>query len=522
MRSVHGWSGTLTICVGTLLAGCSDYAPRRNTPEPMLTPERAEEFGYEFQVMLMDARQSGRSRMLYASQDGLVHVYGHDAIDASSAGESLVFDITHDAGEQWSALAVFNGTSIAPTSTTSSSDKRSTRVFFPTEALKSVAQDGYLDIDFSVPNGRIERVEVPVAGIGPRVAIDGVRTIVVPTDPAKLTEFRDKHFHWTISNPQQQLITIALDQGDLAAAETPSRSPGEKNLNESIEKTVDFSKCGKDLEQAGEYRIVVRDMNAKIISTFPVGVRRGSDETGGWISAFCTIEDALSAEKDFGTTFAKSFYCVEVTINNRYDKPITVPAASLRLTIDFVSRLSAPEGSLPIDYLRRLEWARNSKEYLVEYMGSTYVVFNAPRTPMNFTAILSVFEFDKRHDPKQVFINILRGAGVIATAVPTFTPVGPSYLPIVNFINSPVATTLSEFLLADLVAHLAYLNANALHDSVTVPPHGSVAKYVFFPRGDIFGAWGLDLPMRIMSLRQERQVALEGVVQIEQQQAEVK
>jgi hypothetical protein len=104
---------------------------------------------------------------------------------------------------------------------------------------------------------------------------------------------------------------------------------------------------------------------------------------------------------------------------------------------------------------------------------------------------------------------------VLASAAGVFTT-GADYAKVVSFIQGPVTAGLAEYLLQDLIAHLGYLNANALHDSTTVPRFGSVSKYVFFPRGDIPGVWGLEMPVRIMTVQQES-LALEGIIQVEEE-----
>jgi hypothetical protein len=492
-----------------------------------LNPQQAEQFGYEFQRMIIDAKDSGRESLVYASPDEALRVYGPSRIDAGSVGDSVVFRVLHPSSSPWTVDATLDGETVeARIVNARGVSTVSETLRLNTAAVRKASADGFLVLTFQ-SKARVERIAIPVNGVGPRVAVDGPHLIYLPRDVTKLPDYRGRTFTWRVSNPAKRDITVALDEAPQSlgtARGSADSSPGSRLVLSSSQSTptlVEYSAMGAALDKPGEYRIVVRDQNARAIATLPVSVRNEPLETEGSISASCTVQDTYSVEKNFGVTFAKAFYCIQVVMYNTYDKPVTVTASSLRLPIDFVIKLEPQPGSVSLDYVRRLDWARKRQEYLIDYNGQVYVVFNSPRTPMNFTAVLNVFEFNKDHDPSQVFINILKGAGVVAAAVPAFSSVGSSYSPIVSFIQGPVTATLEDLLLHDLVTHLNFLNANALHDSVTIPAREQVEKYVFFPRSDIFGAWGLDLPMRVMALKQERTVQLEGTVQVVQQRAEV-
>ena len=98
---------------------------------------------------------------------------------------------------------------------------------------------------------------------------------------------------------------------------------------------------------------------------------------------------------------------------------------------------------------------------------------------------------------------------------------GEDYAQIVAFFAGPFTETVAEALLRDLVKSLEFINANAMKETITIPPNSTVAHYVFYPRGDIYGVWGLDLPVRLVRVLEEKDVRLEAVVRTESEAAVV-
>jgi hypothetical protein len=519
-------ASVLIVCV-LCLTGCG--LETQTSPTPMLNAKQAEEFGYEFQRMLMDVKESGNRVLVLSDNRANLHVYGPATIDAVSGGP-FSWTVLHGSGEEWAIAAYWRG---KPLTVAKQSDLPAgqTTISVDIPDLANQLGNDSLVVTLTQAGRREYRFAVRVTGLGPGVGIDGRSIVLVPrADPndstksaSRLADFRNEEYKWTISNPRKQTITAALTTGEQKQPAS-NQPPGSKamGVTNNTPITSEVKANGRDFEVPGTYQIVVRDADAKVVAAKAVESKLEPKAKDGWIRATFTMEDQLTSEKNFGNTFAKCFYCIQVSMTNGYEKPVTIQSASIQLPIDFVSRLTPASGAIGIDEMRRITRAIDTKEYLIEYAGSTYVVFNSKRSPMNFTAILSAFEFDRRHDPRQVFIDMLRAAGVIAAAVPAFASTGSSYSPIVSFIQGPVTETLANALLSDLVAHLNYINANAMHDSVSLEALGSANKYVFFPRGDIFGAWGLELPMRIMALKQEQAAELSGTVQVEQQTAEVK
>ncbi len=103
-------------------------------------------------------------------------------------------------------------------------------------------------------------------------------------------------------------------------------------------------------------------------------------------------------------------------------------------------------------------------------------------------------------------VNWLRTTGAVASSAAVFVS-GSDYSKVVSFIQGPATEAIAKHLLADLIEHLGYLNENGLHESVTLGGNETLEKYVFLPGGDVYGMWGLEVPIRIMSLYTENGVA---------------
>lgn len=240
----------------------------------------------------------------------------------------------------------------------------------------------------------------------------------------------------------------------------------------------------------------------------------------GSAGATFQIEDDLNARKHFGDTFSKAFFCIKVFITNDYGYPLQVNSASINLFIDYIMRLKEPKNPKVYDLMKYNDYEFNLTDMIIKYKGKTYVIWTEERVPMNFSAILNTFEFDKRHDKNNIIIELLRSAGVIAGGVSGFN-VGGDYDKISSFIQGPVTGELAKHLLADLIAHLGFLNDYALHETVIIPAESSVARYVFLPRGDITGKFGLELPVRIMGIVDESPF-ITGFLQLSQEKQEFK
>lgn len=470
-------------------------------PQPML--EKDDVKGFNYALTVFDVRQAARehSPQIEMLQDGaMIEFLGPRAIDTSTDVD-LVWDIIY-AGEI-TVLAEGLDLGILRADTSRKGRTRITIAKKDMPAIENLEEEElrlhlYEGTDAAGLGKKLGTITVPISFIPAKISIDGPSVI--------LTESEIDSYSWTVFHPGGPVV-ITIDGAasspeavSTTGAKTTVISLGRTDISETDAITINVYD-GKDEQRAEP--VFDREV--------PVGALKGR------ISGKFQIEDQLVAEKHFGSTFARTFFCVKVTIENTFDKPVRVHHGSITLEVRYVARMKKGQTTEDLEPFLVDMWYDVEDESLIKYGGDTYVIWTRDRMPMNFSDILNVFEFDQRHDPRNVFINLLRSAGIIASAAGTFG-VGADYDKIVSFIQGPVTETLAEFLLADLIAHLGYLNDHALHDSTTVAPNEDVSKYVFFPRGDIIGVWGLELPVRVMTVRQGIDVKLHGTVQVKQVQ----
>ena len=457
-------------------------------------------FNYALQLFDMKHRKEARSALAVDTQAQTnLQFYGPTIIDPASEPRDLIWDVFHNRGVNVEAVPAElekGGIRIEP-----ASDR--TRSILPQSKYGNVGKLEEFKVMLQVVNGasrlNFAELTVPVRLPSKEISVDG---------PTRV--FADEQtYKWSIYHPGQEII-VTTD------------SPVSANASSETGKDVtEIIVHGNTLTNAKDFNVQVYTKvsglrSADPAAVFPVAI--GKPGVVGEVRGTFQIEDQLNAEKHFGQYFAKTFFCVKVTIYNDFDKPVTVDASSIGLGVRYVLRIRQGESRESLSPFIPA-WYANQNEQVVNYKTNTYVIWYVDRRPMNFTDVLNSFEFDQRHDPKNVFIKLLRAGGVVASAAGVFTT-GTDYAKVVSFIQGPVTEGLAGFLLQDLIAHLGYLNENALHDSTTVPKCRSVSKYVFFPRGDIPGIWGLEMPVRIMTVQQaqdKKGLALEAVVQVEEE-----
>lgn len=242
-----------------------------------------------------------------------------------------------------------------------------------------------------------------------------------------------------------------------------------------------------------------------------------SPENKGKMLAIYQVEDKLSAKKHFGRVFTDTFYCINVIITNEYDKPVAVESGSISLPIFYVSKMALSPKHAELDEEMKMQL---KKWFTVKYKNDLYKIRTAERTPMDFTAVLGTVRYDQFHNPRSFAMRLLRSAGVIAGAVAPFVT-REDFGNWTSFAQGPLTTELEKHLLADLVANLEFMNENALHESITIKENGTISKYVFFPRGDVDGRWGLNLAVRILLINTEPDADLSASVLKVQEHAEV-
>ncbi len=246
-----------------------------------------------------------------------------------------------------------------------------------------------------------------------------------------------------------------------------------------------------------EWRVRFR---AALVSTAPIE----STESEGEVTAAFQVEDDPSVLKHFGKVFAETFYCLEVTLDNRYDKPVKIDSGAIRLPIFRISKMipyNAGSGDQVLkDTSRPEEW------FSFEFKGKHYKVETQERTAMNFTSILGIIRYDQYHNKSSIIVRMLRTTGVIVGAVAPFVT-AEDFGNWSSFFQGPLTGEAEKLLLAELIANLEFINANAMHDSITIDGKTEVTKYVFFPRGDIYGVWGYQAS-RILSIYTDSEFTL--------------
>ncbi len=140
---------------------------------------------------------------------------------------------------------------------------------------------------------------------------------------------------------------------------------------------------------------------------------------------------------------------------------------------------------------------------------------------MNFAAILSIMKYDQYHNKCSFVVRILKSAEAISGAMSWAVTRG-DFGKWSAFFSGTLTPEIAKHLLADLVANLEFINANAMHESITIKEHGAESKYVFFPKGDLYGRWGLNLAVRILSIYTDPSVLLSATVLRNQEAAEVR
>ncbi|MEE8154203.1 MAG: hypothetical protein V3T53_04480 [Phycisphaerales bacterium] len=483
------------VCVA-LMALCSAGCTQRKspvTPEPYFSSSAdSQRFVYALREHELD---------YYYGAEALPSIVGPDVIfttaDPTTAEQPYSWNVLHP-GLSDIEVAV---SGVASSSVTIGKDSNKTRVEVKPRDV------AHLDTIWIVAS------DAKAILATKEIAIQEAEAFPSIVGPDVLLKTAEQSYSWDVLHPGRSDIEVTVP-GVISDRIKINKI---KVVNEGDPKKTQVVVEPRDVAHLDTFRIVVFDAK-EIVTTKDIEIR----SSRGSISAKFQIEDYLTAQKHFGEIFAKTFYCIKVFVQNNYDAPVTVQAGSIELGVNYVAR--ATRDGVPVEIVENLNQLKQSaqeedNEMIIDFDGDTYFVWVADRRPMNFGAVLNAFEFDQRHDPRNVFINLLRSAGIIASAAGTFG-VGADYDKIISFIQGPVTETLAELLLADLLAHLGYLNEHALHESMTIQARGMAEKYVFFPRGDIFGVFGLELPIRVMNI-DEGNITLSGIVLANQENATV-
>jgi len=384
------------------------------------------------------------------------------------------------------------------------------------ETLLSELDTIYVRIEFThAASERIDRVVWSLdvveyeAGVQSQSADADIEDTLQGPGRVVLSDYTDSNSPtWTVvtSKPKAEIQIVALDADIPVVMDTTGIfAKGTINTNELKKARGGVSLTAYHYDP---------ENGPGVIGTKRVEVT----EEFGWIEADFQIEDAISAQTHFGELFESTFFPVKVFITNRYDVPVTVNSGSIELPIQYAARIDRPDRAHELDPAHVLIGEGIYSQYYVTVNDRKWLVWNELRQPMDFSAILSVFQYHQRNSSEQLTVNALRMIGARAGAAAVFID-SEDYAKIVAFFAGPFTETVAEALLRELVNSLEFMNAQALKEITTIPPGTTIAKYVFYPKSDIYGVWGLDLPVRIVRVQEDDNIQLTGTVQRSQEPA---
>ncbi len=199
-------------------------------------------------------------------------------------------------------------------------------------------------------------------------------------------------------------------------------------------------------------------------AVFRINVMRGIVRT----TAYLVPDDGV---KDlFGSHFADQFYVAQVTLSNPNQQPILVYGNTLRLVVRMTAAhpFELGEDGLPA---RRNWWA-------------TY-------QPMDYKAVLLMLErSDSWHWRSQVvkYMDAATKAAGFATLYTTSLDLAKG----IAFFAGTIQPAARDFLLEDLKKNQENFQKVGLNPTEEIQPGASLTKYVFLPKGPIYGDYAYD------------------------------
>ncbi len=184
-------------------------------------------------------------------------------------------------------------------------------------------------------------------------------------------------------------------------------------------------------------------------------------------TAFLLADD--SAAGLFGHKFADHFYAAQVTFRNQNDKPILVYGNTMRLLV----RMNAlADGELSEDgqSVRRNWWATFE--------------------PLDYDALRRMVEAQQAHSFERRLTQLLdlalmAGGGWVGVGAPVdFTRAFG--------VVSALSPKLRDMIEADLRRNAVNFREKALNNIEEIPAQGVLTRYVFLPKGPIFGTYSYD------------------------------
>jgi hypothetical protein len=200
------------------------------------------------------------------------------------------------------------------------------------------------------------------------------------------------------------------------------------------------------------------------------------------IAAQIQIAADADVDEEFGSTFKRCFYVGEIVIENKdIHDSLLVKSGSIMVDINYFvadsqwnTNISSRIKAMNIGFGIPMEVATNL-EYIV-----------GRRRPSTYSDILAIFEYQRKANWRQRFIDALKSAGEIAAAATIFVG-GPTYPKAVAFATGVITPEIEKNLLWDVLLHAKNLESRSLKEVEEIEPGGAVHRLVFFPKRGVPG-----------------------------------
>ncbi len=167
--------------------------------------------------------------------------------------------------------------------------------------------------------------------------------------------------------------------------------------------------------------------------------------------------DEISSQRLFGSYFTRQFFAVYVHISNVSEHPLIVFGSSVEAEVVMNAQSWDP-------------W---------------YAVYR----PLSFQSILECMQDIRRESRNQRIVDLLEFTGQIASAATVFVT-HSDYAEGVALFTGTFNPAARDLLLEDILANLSTLQNLAFDEVEEVSPRGQITKYLFLPKGPIYGAVG--------------------------------
>jgi hypothetical protein len=207
------------------------------------------------------------------------------------------------------------------------------------------------------------------------------------------------------------------------------------------------------------------------VAVFRYNVLRGLART----TAFLLADD--NAELLFGKRFADTFHIAQITITNTDDKPIIVNETTMRMIVRMTTL--AP-------YLNDLEEGQKvaSGKYVRHTFWATY-------QPLDIGAVRRMMRQSNEESWQRVTSRMLDLAGVGVGVASAFVS-SIDFARGAALFNGTISPVLKDQLNADLLRYEENLESAVLDKDREIQPGDSNTRYVFLPKGPIFGTFAFD------------------------------